>query len=80
MFNVEWHSFGFSIPHDKYNETQRNKYKNFYMKSVLANTLKMAGTFRKRPLKAVIWQAQNQFVEAWVSAKSECTNHANLHV
>ena len=28
------------------------------------NTLKMAGTFRKRTLKAVIWQAQNQFVEA----------------
>ena len=30
----------------------------------LENTLKMAGTFRKRPFKAVIWQAQNQFVEA----------------
>ena len=28
------------------------------------NTLKMAGTFRKRTFKAVIWQAQNQFVEA----------------
>ena len=26
------------------------------------NILKMAGTFRKRPLKAVIWQALNQFV------------------
>ena len=26
--------------------------------------LKMADTFRNRPFKAVIWQAQNQFVEA----------------
>ena len=26
-------------------------------------TLKMAGSFRKGPLKAIIWQAQTQFVE-----------------
>ena len=35
------------------------------------NTLKMAGTFRKKPYKAVIWQAQNQFVEA-------CTPYNNF--
>ena len=29
----------------------------------------MAGTFRNRPFKAVIWQAQNQFVEAWFSLR-----------
>ena len=31
----------------------------------LENTLKMAGTFRKRPITGVLWQAQNQFVEAY---------------
>ena len=35
----------------------------------------MAGTFRKRPFKAVIWQAQNQFVEAWCHAKQESSQH-----
>ena len=33
------------------------------------NTLKITGTFRKWPFKAVIWQAQNQFVEAWLYVK-----------
>ena len=32
------------------------------------NTLKMAGTFRKWPLTALIRQAQNQFVEACPNA------------
>ena len=34
------------------------------------NTLKMAGTFRKWTFKDVIWQAQNQFVEACQEAMS----------
>ena len=31
----------------------------------------MAGTFRKRPFKAIIWQAQNRVVEAWREHKLE---------
>ena len=44
------------------------------------NTLKMAGTFRKRPYKAVIWQAHHQFVEACLAVSLSTRKYSILNV